>query len=154
MTRVAPIPSPRVAPALQVLAAVTAAALALVLAPTPASALTAESIEYQENLTRVTTPTFAAVDPSVPLTESLLGRGTPLHPGANSVPLPLPAASPGGAATGVLARITLMSPASAVTVSIPAGPGASTTLLNAPAGATVSTTTLLPISGGGVTLSS
>lgn len=151
MTRVATIPSPRVAPALQVLAAVTAAALALVLAPTPASALTAESIEYQENLTRVTTPTFAAVDPSVPLTESLLGRGTPLHPGANSVPLPLPAASPGGAATGVLARITLMSPASAVTVSIPAGPGASTALLNAPKGATVSTTTLLPISDGAVT---
>lgn len=134
------------------LAAVTAAAIALVLAPTPASALTAEALEYQENLTWVDTPVFSAVDPAVPLVDSTLGRGTQLAAGANTVPLPVPDAEPAETATGVLARITLLQPAADTTVSIAAAEGAHSPLLFGRAGATVSTTTLLPLSEGGVTL--
>ncbi|WP_017793603.1 hypothetical protein [Leucobacter salsicius] len=166
---------------LSVLAAVTASALVLMVAPSPSIAVSIDSIENQSFVRKAEAVGFTPAPPQVPALESAVGRGAAL----TTVPITQADSTRGRVALGdaasgstaALVRVTLLAPTAETSVfttqagssasgastplddlsgtqltqSLDAVPGP-TPILYAAAGKTVSTTVLLPIVNGAVPL--
>ncbi|GEM_PF-1995821 len=126
-------------------AAITAAMLFLVIAPSPAQAVSAAEADNLQSLTRTAAPGFSAVSDSLPVVDSTAGRGDQLHTDPATL-VSLGAAAEGNAA--VLVRVTLLEPAVDTVVST----GADTAVLAVRAGTTGSSTVVLPLHSGAISL--
>ncbi|MBL3700908.1 hypothetical protein [Leucobacter luti] len=135
--------------ATSLIAGVTTAALALLIAPSPAFAMPADALENASTITAASTPGFAPTPRSVPAVESTLGRGDAL---STDPATRVAVAGLGSEQRAALVRVTVTQPDAAVTVFTGAADTAGTPVLAAAAGTTASATTLLPASAGNVSL--